>query len=383
MARLAAARGGRRPRGPADHVRRRRRPAAAGAASSTTCPATRARGRSGSATRAVEQRQTDVLGEVMIALEHARDAGAGARRPRLGAAARAGRRPGQDLARARPRPVGDPRPAAALHPLPGRWCGPPSTAPCAPSRSTASPGPVERVAPDLRDEVRAEVLEHGFDQARNTFTQHYDTTEVDASLLVLPLVGFVDGDDPRMLGTIAAVEQDLMRDGLLLRYRTEIRRRRARAATSTRSWPARSGWSRRTPPPAAPTTRTRCSTGSCGLVNDVGLLSEEYDAARRPDGRQLPAGVQPPGPGAGGLPRSRDRRTPARRRAGTRGILAADLCSVESVADEVALAQDCLQLLAHRVAATVVVLQLLLGPRARPAAPSVAVLAGPLLHATA
>ncbi len=46
-------------------------------------------------------------------------------------------------------------------------------------------------------------------------------TEVDASLLVLPDVGFVAGDDPRMLGTIAAVEEDLMHDGLLLRYRTE------------------------------------------------------------------------------------------------------------------------------------------------------------------
>ena len=61
----------------------------------------------------------------------------------------------------------------------------------------------------------------GFDAERNTFTQHYDTDEVDASLLVLPDVGFIDGDDPRMLGTIEAIEQDLMRDGLLLRYRTQ------------------------------------------------------------------------------------------------------------------------------------------------------------------
>ena len=65
------------------------------------------------------------------------------------------------------------------------------------------------------------MLERGFDERRGSFTQHYDTTEVDASLLVLPLVGFIAGDDPRMLGTIAAIEQDLMRDGLLLRYRTE------------------------------------------------------------------------------------------------------------------------------------------------------------------
>ena len=83
------------------------------------------------------------------------------------------------------------------------------------------PGHVERVAPAARRRSATEVLEQGFDAERNTFTQHYDTTEVDASLLVLPLVGFIDGDDPRMLGTIAAIEEDLMRDGLLLRYRTE------------------------------------------------------------------------------------------------------------------------------------------------------------------
>jgi GH15 family glucan-1,4-alpha-glucosidase len=80
-------------------------------------------------------------------------------------------------------------------------------------------GPVEEWR-KLRDLVREEVLERGFDPERNTFTQHYDTHEVDASLLVLPLVGFIAGDDPRMLGTIAAIEQDLMHHGLLLRYRT-------------------------------------------------------------------------------------------------------------------------------------------------------------------
>jgi len=81
-------------------------------------------------------------------------------------------------------------------------------------------GPLERWR-ELRDTVRAEILERGFDTGRNTFTQHYDTTEVDAALLVLPAVGFIDGDDPRMLGTIEAIEQDLMHVGLLLRYRTE------------------------------------------------------------------------------------------------------------------------------------------------------------------
>ncbi len=88
-------------------------------------------------------------------------------------------------------------------------------------------GPVDRWR-ELRDEVRDEVLAQGYDEERNTFTQHYDTDEVDASLLVLSQVGFVAGDDPRMLGTIEAVEQDLMRNGLLLRYRTRVRGRRAR-----------------------------------------------------------------------------------------------------------------------------------------------------------
>ncbi|CAA9392443.1 MAG: Glucoamylase [uncultured Nocardioidaceae bacterium] len=81
-------------------------------------------------------------------------------------------------------------------------------------------GPVERWR-QLREQVRAEVLERGVDPVRGCFTQHYDTTEVDASLLVLPTMGFIAGDDPLMLGTIAAIENDLMRDGLLLRYRTE------------------------------------------------------------------------------------------------------------------------------------------------------------------
>jgi GH15 family glucan-1,4-alpha-glucosidase len=73
----------------------------------------------------------------------------------------------------------------------------------------------------VRDDVRAEILEHGFNRERNTFTQHYETDAVDAALLMIPAVGFLPGDDPRVLGTIAAVENDLLQDGLLLRYRTE------------------------------------------------------------------------------------------------------------------------------------------------------------------
>ncbi|HET9501615.1 MAG TPA: glycoside hydrolase family 15 protein [Marmoricola sp.] len=81
-------------------------------------------------------------------------------------------------------------------------------------------GPVDRWRA-VRDQVREEVFAKGFNSERNTFTQHYDTDQVDSSLLVLPAVGFIEGDDPKMLGTIEAVEKDLMRDGFLLRYRTD------------------------------------------------------------------------------------------------------------------------------------------------------------------
>jgi GH15 family glucan-1,4-alpha-glucosidase len=80
-------------------------------------------------------------------------------------------------------------------------------------------GPAERWR-ELRDTIRAEVMERGVDPARGCFVQHYGTTEVDASLLVLPVLGFVAGDDPVMLRTIEAVESDLLVEGLALRYRT-------------------------------------------------------------------------------------------------------------------------------------------------------------------
>ncbi|MCA5923656.1 glycoside hydrolase family 15 protein [Curtobacterium oceanosedimentum] len=82
-------------------------------------------------------------------------------------------------------------------------------------------GPVDRWRA-LREQVRAEIEEHGWNAARGCYRQHYDTDEVDASLLVLPQIGYLPADDPRMTGTVAAIEQDLRTgpDGLLLRYRT-------------------------------------------------------------------------------------------------------------------------------------------------------------------
>ena len=138
-------------------------------------------------------------------------------------------------------------------------------------------GPVEDWR-RIRDEVREEIMERGYDAARNTFTQHYDTDEVDASLLVLPMVRFIPGDDPKMLGTIEAVEKDLMHDGLLRRYRTQT----GVDGLSGEEYPflACSFWlvsayalaGRRD-------DATELMDRLVGLSNDVGLLSEEYDVA--------------------------------------------------------------------------------------------------------
>ncbi|MDZ5661813.1 glycoside hydrolase family 15 protein [Nocardioides sp. S-58] len=140
-------------------------------------------------------------------------------------------------------------------------------------------GPLERWR-ELRDRVRDEVLEKGFDSARGTFTQHYDTDEVDASLLTIPLVGFLPGDDPRVLGTIDAVTTDLMHSGLLLRYRTQT----GVDGLSGDEHPflACSFWL--VSALAAAGRREQAEElmdRLCDLANDVGLLSEEYDPDRR------------------------------------------------------------------------------------------------------
>ena len=80
-------------------------------------------------------------------------------------------------------------------------------------------GPVDRWRAQ-RDEIHAEVCEHGFDAHLGSFTQSYGSPELDASLLVLPLVGFLPAADPRIRGTVEAVERELVQDGLVLRYIT-------------------------------------------------------------------------------------------------------------------------------------------------------------------
>jgi GH15 family glucan-1,4-alpha-glucosidase len=81
-------------------------------------------------------------------------------------------------------------------------------------------GPVDRWR-QIRDEVHADVCRHGYDPARNTFTQYYGSTDLDASLLMIPLVGFLPATDSRMVGTVQAIERDLMVDGFVHRYPTK------------------------------------------------------------------------------------------------------------------------------------------------------------------
>jgi GH15 family glucan-1,4-alpha-glucosidase len=79
------------------------------------------------------------------------------------------------------------------------------------------PGPGERWR-QIRAEIHAEVCERGFDVELNSFTQWYGSKRLDASLLMIPLVGFLPADDARMIGTVAAIQQDLVRDGFVYRY---------------------------------------------------------------------------------------------------------------------------------------------------------------------
>lgn len=72
----------------------------------------------------------------------------------------------------------------------------------------------------LRDKIHRDVCENGFDRSLNSFVQSYGSKELDASLLMISLVGFLPPDDPRSVGTVNAIQKNLMQDGLVLRYRT-------------------------------------------------------------------------------------------------------------------------------------------------------------------
>ena len=143
-------------------------------------------------------------------------------------------------------------------------------------------GPAERWR-GLRDRLRAEIDDRGVDAEGGYFTQHYGSREVDASLLVLPQVGFCAADDPRMLATVAEIERVLMPTGLVERYRTASGV--DGLAGAEHPFLACTFW----------LVEQYASSGriadaaalmdlACRAQNDVGLLSEEYDIVT---GRQV------------------------------------------------------------------------------------------------
>jgi len=88
------------------------------------------------------------------------------------------------------------------------------------SENYGLPGPVDRWRA-LRDEIKAEILERGWSEERGAFVQAYDSKALDASVLLMPMMGFLPPDDPRIVSTTRAIERELTRDGLVLRYDTE------------------------------------------------------------------------------------------------------------------------------------------------------------------
>lgn len=139
----------------------------------------------------------------------------------------------------------------------------------------------------MRDEVHQEVCERGYDPGRNTFTQSYGSRELDASLLLIPRVGFLPPDDPRVIGTVDAVRDELGHSGFLRRYSVE-----ENDVDGIDGLPGGEGtflacsfWLAEALHLTGRTQEAReLFERLVALANDVGLLAEEYDPLA---GRQL------------------------------------------------------------------------------------------------
>jgi GH15 family glucan-1,4-alpha-glucosidase len=141
------------------------------------------------------------------------------------------------------------------------------------------PAPLEHWR-EVRREIHADVCARGYDRELNSFVRAYGARELDASLLLLPAIGFLPGDDPRIRGTVAAIERRLVRDGFVYRYRQD--ESEDGLAGNEGVFLACSFW--------LADAYLMCGRGEeavalferlVGLCNDVGLLSEEYDPRSR------------------------------------------------------------------------------------------------------
>ncbi|GII79211.1 glucoamylase [Sphaerisporangium rufum] len=138
-------------------------------------------------------------------------------------------------------------------------------------------GPVDRWRA-LRDRIHAEVLEKGYDPVRETFTQSYGSRELDAALLLIPQTGFLPPRDPRVVGTVTAVERELMEEGLVMRYPMAQDNSVDGLSGGEGMFLACSFWLAEA---QAMIGRRRDAVEMferlLSLRNDVGLLAEEYD----------------------------------------------------------------------------------------------------------
>jgi GH15 family glucan-1,4-alpha-glucosidase len=140
-------------------------------------------------------------------------------------------------------------------------------------------GPLEEWR-SLRDEICDDVCTHAYNKKLGTFVQAYGSDQLDASLLMLPCVGFLPVSDPRIVATIAAIERGLLRDGLVMRYSTE--EVKDALPPGEGAFLACSFWL-----VDVYILQERFEEAEnlfrrlVGLCNEVGLLSEEYDPSSK------------------------------------------------------------------------------------------------------
>lgn len=138
-------------------------------------------------------------------------------------------------------------------------------------------GPLERWRA-LRDDIHREVCEQGYNQEKQAFTQYYGSDALDASILMMPLVGFLPADDPRVVSTVEAIERELVEDGFCLRYRTSDAGTVDGLTGREGAFLACSFWLADCLHMIGRTADARALFDRLlSLRNDVGLLSEEYD----------------------------------------------------------------------------------------------------------
>ncbi len=142
-------------------------------------------------------------------------------------------------------------------------------------------GPAERWRA-VRDEIYAQVCAQAFDPGRNTFTQYYGSRALDASTLLIPAVGFLPPDDSRVAGTIRAIERELLSDGFVMRYSQSDAQGPDPLPPGEGAFLACSFWLVDAYVLAGRDADARALFERLlSLVNDVGLLAEEYDPQLR------------------------------------------------------------------------------------------------------